>query len=156
MKTTANNLSTINIMGFACPKIKKTARLVAQQALNLLGQAPVELTIKFVSPKQIRRLNANFRQTDRVTDVLSFPSFDVKVGELVPTAADNPSYLGDMAICLKQTKRQAKEYGNTNCQEVKKLVIHSVLHMLGYDHIKDEDYLVMNSKEIDLDKQIQL
>ena len=139
MKTTANNLSTINIMGFACPKIKKTARLVAQQALNLLGQAPVELTIKFVSPKQI-----------------SFPSFDVKVGELVPTAADNPSYLGDMAICLKQTKRQAKEYGNTNCQEVKKLVIHSVLHMLGYDHIKDEDYLVMNSKEIDLDKQIQL
>lgn len=134
-------------MGFACPGVKKTATTVAQQTLAILGQSPVELTIKFASPKEIRRLNNTFRQTDRVTDVLSFPAFDVKVGELVPTSSDDPAYLGDMAICLKQTKKQAKEYGNTTKQEIKKLVIHSILHMLGYDHIKDEDYAIMQAKE---------
>ena len=62
----------------------------------------------------------------------------------------------DMAICFAQTKRQAKEFGNTVSAEIKKLVIHSMLHLMGYDHIKDDDYEVMNKKEIELDKKINL
>ena len=65
-------------------------------------------------------------------------------------------HFGDMAICLKQTERQAKEYGVTTEAEVKKLVIHSMLHLMGYDHIEDDDYLVMNKKEVELDEKIEI
>jgi len=61
-------------------------------------------------------------------------------------------HFGDMALCLKQTKRQAKEFGVSVEAEIKKLVIHSMLHLMGYDHIKDEDYLVMKKEEERLEK----
>ena len=61
-----------------------------------------------------------------------------------------------MALCLKQTKRQAKEYGVSLESEIKKLVIHSMLHLMGYDHIEDDDYEVMNKKEIELEGLIKI
>ncbi len=65
-------------------------------------------------------------------------------------------HFGDMAICMVQLKRQAKEYGVSNEAELKKLVIHSMLHFMGYDHIKDSDYVVMNKKEMVLDSMIKI
>ena len=108
-------------------------------------------------------MNSEFRNIDKVTDVLSFPSFEISAGEILDLK--NQDYLafrqengfyhfGDMAICLKQTQRQAKEFGVTTQSEIKKLVIHSMLHLMGYDHIKDEDYAVMKKQEENLDKLI--
>ena len=134
----------INIMGLASSKIKKVAKQAASFSLEFLNQPCVELSIKFVSPKEIQRLNKDFRNIDKVTDVLSFPATDTQVGEIVEQEG---TYLGDMAICLKQAKKQAKEYNWKLCQEVQKLVIHSVLHLLGYDHIEDKDYQIMNEQE---------
>ena len=135
----------VNVLGLACPKVKKICKSAAIIALREMQTPCVELTIKFVSDTEIKRLNSAHRGIDKVTDVLSFPATDIRAGEEV--VGGDGTYLGDMAICLKRAKSQAKEYGNTYFAEIQKLVLHSVLHLLGYDHIKDEDYAIMNKKE---------
>ena len=159
-------MSVIEVAGRACKKYKLVAEIVAKQVILLMKQPDeLEVAISFVSEKEIRRLNREIREIDKVTDVLSFPATEIKAGEILDLTKDEMLYLmtdnhkfhlGDMAICLKQTKRQAKEYGTTPLHEVKKLVIHSMLHLMGYDHIKDDDYEIMNKKEIELDKKITL
>ena len=105
---------------------------------------------------EIRRLNRGFRGIDKVTDVLSFPAFQLAVGEKINISGeevialrneDNLIHFGDMALCLSQTKRQAKEYGVSVEDEIKKLVIHSMLHLMGYDHIEDKDFEIMKKQE---------
>lgn len=142
----------INILGKANKQIKEYSKNIALSALCLLD-VNAELTIKFVSSFEIKRLNNNFRSINKVTDVLSFPATNTKAGEKIDPSEE---YLGDMAICLRRAKSQAKQYGNTTKQEVKKLIIHSILHMLGYDHILDEDYLIMQKKEEELDKLLKV
>lgn len=140
----------IEICGWALTKYKLAAKNAAQHALDFLNQPNVSLSIKFVSKREIRRLNREFRQIDRVTDVLSFPATDVVAGN---TVADT-EYVGDMALCLSKAKQQGKEYGSGTLAEIRKLVVHSVLHLFGYDHIKDEDFEVMNNKEQQIEKYI--
>ncbi|MBQ3158728.1 MAG: rRNA maturation RNase YbeY, partial [Clostridia bacterium] len=104
----------------------------------------------FMGEKDMRGLNKRTRDIDRVTDVLSYPNFTLAPYETLnvdENAQNGEVLLGDMAICLKQAKRQAKEYKVTVSQEVIKLVIHSTLHLMGFDHIKDEDYEVMQKEE---------
>jgi len=139
----------INILGFARKKYKMVAQSSAIYALKFLGEENLELTIKFVNKKEIQRLNKEFRNIDKVTDVLSFPATDIKAGEKM-----TEEYLGDMALCLSKAKEQGKEYKNGTVAELRKLVVHSVLHLLGYDHIKDEDYIVMHKKEEEIEKYI--
>lgn len=157
-------MAKINVNGRARKKYKAIAEMVASSAITIMGfPSEIEVDINFISEKEIKRLNSEFRQIDKVTDVLSFPSFEIKAGENLVLNKDDKIlanigeavHFGDMAICLKQTKRQAKEYGVTVEQEIKKLVIHSILHLMGYDHIKDEDYLVMKEQEEKLDKLIK-
>lgn len=155
-------MAKINIGGRARKKYKTIAEMVAKNVIRIMEfPNELEVDINFVSEKEIQRLNHEFRNINRVTDVLSFPSFNIKAGERLSLseeekmfAVDGFVHFGDMAICLKQTKRQAKEYGVTAGAEVKKLVIHSMLHLMGYDHIKDDDYEVMKVQEEKLDKLI--
>lgn len=156
-------MSKIEVKGFVRKKYKLIAELVAKNVISLMRfPEELEVAINFVSEREIKRLNLEFRQIDKVTDVLSFPSFDIRAGEvldiesedILPFKEGGYIHFGDMALCLKQTKRQAKEYGTTVEAEIKKLVIHSMLHLMGYDHIKDEDYLVMKTQEEKLDKLI--
>ncbi|MBQ8468257.1 MAG: rRNA maturation RNase YbeY [Clostridia bacterium] len=142
---------TINILGFALPVYKKTAKRTAEQTLEFLGMKDVELSIKFVSKKEIQRLNKEFRNIDRVTDVLSFPATNCKVGEKLSSG----EYAGDMALCLAKAKQQGREYKNGTKAELSKLVTHSILHLVGYDHIKDEDYVVMKDQEDKIEKYIK-
>lgn len=155
-------MSKIDVLGKTKKKYKLLAELVAKNAIKLMKfPDELEVVIEFVSKREIRRLNRVFRGIDKVTDVLSFPSFDLQAGEILKLDSDELAFgedenihFGDMAICLRQTKKQAKEYGVTVEAEIKKLVIHSILHLMGYDHIKDEDYLVMKEQEDKLDKLI--
>ena len=156
----------IEVSGKVLSKYKKLAQYVAEEVVKLMNQPPqIEVAIEFVSEEEIQRLNREIRNIDRVTDVLSFPSTEIKVGEVLdvtnieymPIVTDDGFvHFGDMALCLKQTKRQAKEYGVSLESEIKKLVIHSMLHLMGYDHIEDVDYEIMNKKEIELDGLIKI
>ena len=157
-------MSLIEVRGRCRKKYKLLAKEVAEKVIENMGFPDnLEVAIEFVSAKDIRRLNANFRGVDRVTDVLSFPAFQIEAGvmldlgnnEVVPFKMDsNFIHFGDMALCLKQTKRQAKEFGVSVESEIKKLVIHSMLHLMGYDHIEDSDFEVMKKQEEKLDKII--
>ena len=157
-------MSYIDVNGKCSLNYKQLAKSVAEKVIDFMNFPDnLEVAIDFVSEKEIQRLNEEFRNIDRVTDVLSFPSFQIKAGETLNLDLPEISafkldnglfHFGDMAICLKQCQRQAKEFGVSTESEIKKLVIHSMLHLMGYDHIKDEDYVVMKKKEEELDKLI--
>ena len=90
-----------------------------------------EMSVLLVDDKSIWELNRDFRNVDRATDVLSFPSGEDPDGEFF--------YIGDMALSLERARRQAEEYGHSYEREVAFLTAHSVLHCLGYDHETGEE-----------------
>jgi len=98
---------------------------IAHRALEVLGLNKVELSIVLVSDAQIRRLNKLYRNKDKSTDVLSFP-----IGEKV----NGWFILGDIVISVDTAKRQAKELGYSLEEELKRLLVHGLVHLLGYDH----------------------
>lgn len=159
-------MSYIEVSGKAPKKYKDLARMVAESVIVSMNfPKGLEVAIDFVSEKEIKKINNEFRGIDKVTDVLSFPSFHLKVGEVLDLEDDSVLifkqdngyiHFGDMALCLKQTKRQAKDFGVSVETEIKKLVIHSMLHLMGYDHIKDEDYEIMKVQEEKLEKLIEV
>ena len=89
----------------------------------------------------VREMNRNYRGLDKVTDVLSFEWHDEIPGE--------ESMLGEIYIAREQVKRQAPEYGNSFYAELKRVIVHGLLHLSGYDHIKDADRKVMRARECD-------
>lgn len=160
------NNNNIEVNGRVKREFKELAAKIANEALILMGQPEgLEIAINFVSKREIKKINKEFRSINKVTDVLSFPSTNLKSGEIFNLKSVDATFnktengyihFGDMALCTKKLKNQAKEFGNTFEEELKKLVIHSVLHLMGYDHIKDEDYEVMKKQEELLDKKIKI
>lgn len=104
---------------------------------------PVEINVLITDNQGIRVINNAYRQIDRETDVLSFPMFEFTPGELPEDLSDYLDEetgllpLGDMAISLEKAKAQAKEFGHSVKRETGYLTIHSVLHLLGYDHMDE-------------------
>ena len=102
---------------------------------------PCEVDVLLTNDSGIHEINRETRQVDRPTDVLSFPEFDLTPGELpAPEDADPGTGLvplGDMVISMERVAAQAKEYGHSNRRELSYLVVHSVLHLLGYDHLDE-------------------
>ena len=102
---------------------------------------PCEVDVLLTDDAGIREINAEQRQVDKPTDVLSFPMLELEPGT-VPTADDaDPGadmvYLGDMVISLERAEAQAEEFGHSVEREICYLAVHSVLHLLGYDHLDD-------------------
>ena len=117
---------------------------LAEAVYRKLGQTDeLAVELSFVFPEEIRDLNGRFRGVDRVTDVLSFPMFDLSPGAFPDDPSDmlDPQTgllpLGDMCISLERAKAQAAEFGHSAEREVGYLTIHSVLHLLGYDHVDE-------------------
>ena len=116
----------------------------------------VNVSISFVSAEEIRELNERFRNIDKTTDVLSFPNLNKTVEQKLSEFEsernfdDGLLFLGDIVICKEVAKKQAKEYGHSLKREVCFLALHSLLHLLGYDHIEKDDEEVMQTlaKEI--------
>ena len=102
---------------------------------------PCEVDVSVTSDDAIHQINLDMRQVDRPTDVLSFPAFDLTPGGLPGGEDADPATglvpLGDMVISLERVRAQAKEYGHSNRRELAYLVTHSVLHLLGYDHMDE-------------------
>ncbi len=103
---------------------------------------------------EIRRLNAEARGIDAVTDVLSFPSLDGIRGKALKKAdfpfevdEEGNIFLGSIVICEKRAREQAEEYGHGYMRELHYLAVHGLWHLLGYDHMTEEDKLEMRAKE---------
>ena len=97
-----------------------------------------ELSLTYTDNAGIRRLNSEYRGKDAATDVLSFPMFDTAAEDIC--AVDGaPAVLGDIVISLERAAEQAETYGHSFEREVAFLCVHSVLHLLGYDHERSED-----------------
>ena len=91
-----------------------------------------EASVTIVTEERIRELNKEYRQKDAVTDVLSFPMYTRD--ELLAEPGDVRIPIGDIVICLQRAKEQAEAYGHSLEREIAFLTVHSVLHLLGYDH----------------------
>ena len=102
---------------------------------------PCEINVLLTDNAGIRELNRTLRDIDRETDVLSFPMFELKPGDKPSEKDADPATglvpLGDMCISLERAKAQAKEYGHAVRRELAYLAVHSVLHLLGYDHLDE-------------------
>ena len=117
-------------------------RKVIRTALAAEGvDFPCEVDVSVTSDAGIRDINREMRQVDAPTDVLSFPVFDLTPGELPGPEDADPGTglvpLGDMVISLERVHAQAKEFGHSNRRELAYLAVHSVLHLLGYDHLDE-------------------
>ena len=118
-------------------KLRKTAESI----LAFLKQDRAELSLALVDNREIQKLNARYRKKNEPTDVLSFPS-----GESLPVVGTQ--ILGDVVISLEKAEEQARKRGKTLEQEVKILLIHGILHLLGYDHERSEkDAKIMREME---------
>jgi len=98
-----------------------------------------EVSVTFTDNEGIRELNKKFREIDKPTDVLSFPLFDFEGECEEPPIDEIISNLGDIVISLEKAKEQADEFGHSFKREVAFLTVHSMLHLLGYDHERSEE-----------------
>ncbi len=102
---------------------------------------PCEVDVLLTDDEGIHRINREMRQVDAPTDVLSFPMFQMEAGDKPDEGWADPETglvpLGDMAISLERARAQAEEYGHSVQRELSYLAVHSVLHLLGYDHLDE-------------------
>lgn len=127
-----------------------------ENALQNFVETDVTLAIEFlfVDEVEIQRLNREMRSTDRITDVLSFPTLDGIKGQALqknrfPFDIDENGelMLGSVVVCCKRAQEQAEEYGHSYERELHYLLVHGVLHCLGYDHVTDEEKSEMRERE---------
>ncbi len=118
-----------------------------------LDSDKVYVAITLTTPEEIREINSQFRKIDKETDVLSFPIFEKKDIDMLrknnePVDKDMPQdVLGDIIISIKRVEEQAKEYGHSVERELAYMVVHGFYHLMGYDHMNDEDKKAMREKE---------
>ena len=122
--------------------LRSFLRKVIRTALDAEGvNIPCEVNVLVTNDTGIHRVNVDMRNVDAPTDVLSFPMFDLAPGDKPSEEDADPATglvpLGDMCISLERAKAQAKEYGHSNRRELAYLAVHSVLHLLGYDHLDE-------------------
>ncbi len=117
-------------------------RLVRRSVLATLAaegfRADCQVSVTFTDNAGIRELNRQYRGIDKETDVLSFPLTEFERGEEPPVDAPEVS-LGDIVLSLERAAVQAEEYGHSQEREVAFLCVHSMLHLLGYDHVNSEE-----------------
>lgn len=137
------------------PEWESLFNRVVVQSLKEEGiQVPVEISLTVTGAEQIREINRDYRKIDKVTDVLSFPQWDyseLDAEAVLEQAEADPDTgevcLGDIVICLERAKEQAEEYGHSLERELGFLAAHSMLHLLGYDHMEPEEEKRMMDKQ---------
>lgn len=136
------------------------SRLVVEEALKMHNMPyDCQVSISVVGEQTIQNLNKDSRGIDKVTDVLSFPNLEYEeIGDFGICEDEDLYYdlfdpesnnliLGDIVICYKRAVEQASEYGHSIEREMLFLVAHSILHLLGYDHMEEDEREVMEAKQ---------
>lgn len=142
------NEELINIINEVCEKALKAEEV----------NVPYQISLLFVDNEEIRDINRETRGIDKATDVLSFPMLDYPKGKVFKDVYKNTKFneiyldgeelvLGDMVLSLERTKEQSIEYNHSFNREVCYLVVHSILHLLGYDHMESEEKKIMRKRE---------
>ena len=142
------NEDLVNIINEVCEK-----SLMAEE-MNI----PYQISLLFVDNEEIRSINKETRGIDKATDVLSFPMLDYPKDKVFKDVYKNTKFneiyldgdelvLGDMVLSLERAKEQSLEYNHSFNREVCYLVVHSILHLLGYDHMEDEEKKIMRKRE---------
>jgi probable rRNA maturation factor len=119
----------------------RRVRSRAQQVLAALGHARSELSLSLVDDAEMRTLNESYRDLDRPTDVLSFSLIEGEASE------HRGSLLGDVVISVDTAARQARERHRGLEEEITRLLIHGILHLIGHDHEEEPDGRVMRAEE---------
>lgn len=127
-----------------CPSRKRLTEWVRAALAEEKITAAIALTVRFVDDEEGKSLNHQYRHKKYATNVLSFP-YDA---DDLPEAIMNERYLGDLAVCAPVLVREAAEQGKSLTAHSAHLVIHGVLHLLGFDHETDEDAQRMEALEI--------
>ncbi|WP_313756365.1 rRNA maturation RNase YbeY [Tissierella sp.] len=123
---------------------------VAREVLSLENASlDCEISVSFVDNEEIRELNREYRGVDKDTDVLSFPMEDEFVVEGL-------ILLGDIIISLERALEQSKDFGHSLYREVAYLTAHSIFHLLGYDHMDEEEKNIMREKEKEVMKRLRI
>ena len=138
---------------------EEAAKSIIEQALDYL-KCPyeVQLNLTLTDNEGIHAINKEYRQIDRPTDVLSFPLVDYPEPNVFPDDLEEMAedyfdldtgelMLGDIIISVEKCKEQAKEYGHSELREYSFLIVHSMLHLFGYDHMEDGERAVMEEKQ---------
>ena len=127
-----------------------------EKAMDGFVDSDIPLAVEFIftDEEEIRRLNRETRNTDKVTDVLSFPALDSIKGKALkkrdfPLEIDDEGNLliGSVAVCVKRAEEQAEEYGHSLEREIYYLAVHGLCHLLGYDHEEESDKALMRERE---------
>lgn len=125
--------------------------LITETALKSLEfegySTECEISVSLVTPEEIRGINKQFRAIDNETDVLSFPLLTFEEGEKMDLNENKEIILGDIIISVERAKEQAEEFGHSFKREIAFLTAHSMFHLLGYDHMEDDDEKVMFQKQ---------
>lgn len=132
-------------------KYEKTVKKVLEQCFKEedMLDSKLYITITFTTPQNIKEINKKYRNIDKATDVLSFPMFEK---DELETKIKNKDYvcedvLGDIIISIEKVQEQAEEYGHSFERELSYMIVHGFYHLMGYDHIKEEDKVKMRPKE---------
>lgn len=126
---------------------KEIIKRVLQKCFEIekLENKNLYVNVVLTNAKNIKSINKEHRGIDRETDVLSFPMFEKD--EIANLDNTNEDILGDMVISIERVEEQAKEYGHSFERELAYMVVHSFYHLLGYDHMTEEDKKEMREKE---------
>ena len=116
------------------------------------------ITITLTNAENIKEINKQYRNIDKTTDVLSFPLFekDELENKIKNRLFEHEDVLGDIIISIPKVEEQAKEYGHSFERELSYMVVHGFYHLMGYDHIKEEDKIVMRPKEEKILNQLNI
>lgn len=141
------NIDFLNNQKIETQCFEEIIKNVISEALKIHNiQKDAEVSVVFVDDEEIRKINNEFRNIDASTDVLSFPQYEYeKEGEI--SSEDEILILGDIIISPEHAISQANEYGHSVNREVGYLTAHSILHLLGYDHMEKEEKNHMRTKE---------
>ena len=139
-----NTFEVFNETSYELEEERRELKKLLNFALKRENLENVEFNIIFVDKDTIHNMNKTYRNVDRVTDVISFALEDNKTIEL------DHRLLGDIYICIDKAKEQAEEYGHSFKRELSFLAVHGLLHLLGYDHMEEEEEKVMFQKQEDI------
>lgn len=109
-----------------------------------------EVSLSIVDNNEIKEINHQFRKIDKATDVLSFPLLTFEEGEVPDKNENDEVMLGDIIISIDRAKEQAEEYGHSLKRELAFLTVHSMLHLMGYDHMEEEEEKEMIRRQKDI------
>lgn len=143
-----------NAAEYVTDELLATMKKAAELALSRenVKSDNVELSLTFVDKEEIKDINWQFRNIDKVTDVLSFPQFESPED----IDQDFEVMLGDVVICSQVAKEQAEEFGHSFERELVYLFVHSMFHLLGYDHMIEDEKAEMRAAEEDILGQMNI